>query len=174
MHGEWDTWLSPPEAREGFLGWIRSLSFRRSASENSEANEDPPVECPELAPYPLSEDTKDRVGTPRTLLRTFPEPKTHQGSCCGWKYSDVLCHALDHLTFFSSHFGSRQDNQCSFLLQGKEGDGDRPRCWLFLLALNPFGGRQMKQLLDEAKEVTRWSRWRWNHGKILDGKLIEF
>lgn len=92
-----------PAAREGFLGWIRSLSFRRSVSENSEANEDPPVECPELAPYPLSEDTKD--------------------------------------------------NQCSFLLQGKEGDGDRPRCWLFLLALNPFGGRQMKQLLDEAKEV---------------------
>ena len=47
-----------------------------------------------------------------------------------------------------------QGNQCSFLLQGKEEDGDRPRCWLFLLALNPFGGaRQMKQLLDEANEV---------------------
>ena len=47
-------------------------------SENSEATEDPPEECPELAPYPLSEDTKDRVGTP-TLLGTFLESKTHQG-----------------------------------------------------------------------------------------------
>lgn len=47
-----------------------------------------------------------------------------------------------------------QENHCSFLLQGKEEDGDRPRCCLLLLALSPFGTtKSVKQLLGEANEV---------------------
>lgn len=45
-----------------------------------------------------------------------------------------------------------QGNQCSFLLQGKEEDGDRPRCWLLLLAASPFGcSRKLEELLEEAR-----------------------
>lgn len=68
------------EAREGFLGWIRSsLSFNRSCSIESfkrsvtdnEADHDhpkdepspqddaPKEDCPDLAPYCLSDDSKD-------------------------------------------------------------------------------------------------------------------